>query len=77
MIDTHRLKDLETLVGEAAKLLKSLGDENAKLAKAVARLDEENKHLREDVRRYGQITVRHDKLRSRLERLSQKLAKLG
>ena len=77
MIDPHRLRDLEVLVQEAAKALKTLGDENSRLAKLSAKLEEENKHLREDVRRYGAAAARQDKLRSRLEKLSQKLAKFG
>lgn len=78
MIPTDpKLKTLENLVGEAARALKSLGAENVKLQDALRRLEADNKRLKEELRSSSTSRSKSDKLRTRLEKLAQKLEKIG
>ena len=72
-----KLKELEALAAETAKLLNSLGAETRRLKETNARLDGENRRLKEELKAAALGLSRQERLRARLEKLSQKLEKLG
>jgi len=75
--DALRLKRLETQVAEAVSALKAFAEENARLARANAKLKEDLEHAREQLTRHAGAAARQDKLRVRLQRLAQKLDKIA
>lgn len=72
----HSLKQLETLVKQASESLQKLGSENRRLKDIAGKLEAENKALRDEVKEARLTLARHDRLRARLGRLSDKLARL-
>ena len=70
-----RLRDLETLVVEAAKRLKKLLEENVKLLSELRRLEEENGRQELELRCLKALGERTQRVRSKLDRLVQKLDK--
>ncbi|MEK7858128.1 MAG: hypothetical protein AAB320_03220 [Elusimicrobiota bacterium] len=72
-----KLKELEALAAETAKLLNSLGAETRRLKETNARLDGENRRLKEELKAAALGLSRQERLRARLEKLSQKLERLG
>lgn len=76
MIQNPRLKALEALAAEAAKALTLLGDEKARLEARLQKLEGENKHLKEELRQAQASRHLRDKLKTRLEKLAQKLERL-
>ncbi len=76
-LQIHGLKTLESLVSECAKTLRGLLEDNERLLKASAKLEAENKSLKEQVRRLSSETASQAKLRARLLKISQKLEKIG
>lgn len=71
------LKQLETLVKQASESLQKLGAENRQLKQDLRRLESEHKSLREEVKEARLTLARHDRLRSRLMRLGEKLEKIA
>lgn len=76
MIGPANLKRLEGLVQQAAQNLKILSEDNSRLAKAKVKFEEENKRLREDLKRLSFAAQRQERLRGRLEKITRKLDKL-
>ncbi len=76
MIGPMTLKRLEALVQQAADRLKLLHEAHDKLAKANERLEHENKLLKEQVRQLSLSAAKNERIRLRLEKLSQKLDRL-
>ncbi|MDE2040092.1 MAG: hypothetical protein KGO96_04075 [Elusimicrobia bacterium] len=74
--DSIRLKTLESLVAQAAAALQSTSADKKRLERALARAEEENNKLKEEVKRLSSNSVNHERLRARLERLDQKIEKL-
>lgn len=70
-----RLKTLESLVGEATKRLKALADENRGLKAELDELRVENQRLAKEVKRHQGLSVRHDRVKQRIERLIHKIEK--
>lgn len=77
MIQNPKLKALEALALEAAKAITELGAENAHLKEAKTRLETENRRLKEELRQALGSAHRQDRLKVRLEKLAQRLEKIG
>lgn len=71
------LKQLEVLVKQASESLHKLGSENRQLKDALRRLEAENKSLREELKTARMTLARHERLRTRLTRLTDKLERIG
>lgn len=77
MIHNPKLKALEALAVEAAKAITELGAENRHLKEAKTRLETENRRLKEELRQALVSSHRQDRLKARLEKLAQRLEKIG
>lgn len=71
------LKQLETLVKQASESLQKLGAENRQLKEAFRKLETEHRSLREEVKEARLTLARHDRLRSRLMKLGEKLERIA
>lgn len=71
------LKQLEALVKQASESLQKLGAENRQLKQDLRRLETEHKSLKEEVKEARLTLARHDRLRSRLMRLGEKLERIS
>ena len=54
-----------------------MGSENRRFKETLKRLESENKILREELREARLTLARHERLKTRLSRLNDKLARLG
>ena len=71
------LKQLEVLVKQASESLQKLGSENRKFKDVLRRLEDENKALKDELKEARLTLARHDRLKTRLGRLSEKLERIG
>jgi predicted nuclease with TOPRIM domain len=71
------LKQLEGLVKQASEALQKLGSENRQFKDALRRLETENKALKEELKTAKLTLARHERLKTRLTRLTDKLERLG
>lgn len=71
------LKQLETLVKQASEELRKLGAESREHKEALRRLESENKSLKDELKEARLTLARHERLKSRLTKLSDKLARIG
>ncbi len=71
------LKQLETLVKQASESLQKLGAENRQFKDVLRRLETENKALKEELKEARLTLARHERLKTRLTRLTDKLARIG
>lgn len=71
------LKQLEGLVKQASESLQKLGAENRQFKDVLRRLEAENKALREELKEARLTLARHERLKTRLTRLTDKLARIG
>ena len=71
------LKQLEGLVKQASEALQKLGSENRQFKDLLRRLETENKTLKEELKAARLTLARHERLKSRLTRLTDKLEKIG
>jgi len=71
------LKQLEVLVKQASEALQKLGTENRRFKEVLARLETENKALKEELKEARLTLARHERLKTRLTRLTDKLARIG
>lgn len=71
------LKQLETLVKQASEALSKLGAENRQYKDVLRRLETENKTLKEELKEARLTLARHDRLKTRLTRLTDKLARIA
>jgi small-conductance mechanosensitive channel len=71
------LKQLEVLVKQASESLQKLGAENRKFKDVLRRLEDENKALKDELKEVRLTLARHDRLKTRLGRLSEKLERIG
>jgi predicted nuclease with TOPRIM domain len=67
------LKQLEALVKRASESLQKAGVENRSLRERLTRIEAENKRLKDDLRDARASLGRHERIRARLVRLSEKL----
>ncbi len=73
----HSLKQLETLVKQAAESMQKLGAENRHLKDALRLLEAENKTLKMRFQEARLRLARHERLKPRLRRLNDKLARFA
>lgn len=71
------LKQLELLVKQASESLQRLGTENRQMKESLRRLEAENKTLHHELKEARLTLARHERLKTRLSRLNDKLARLG
>lgn len=71
------LKQLEVLVKQASESLQKLGTENRQFKDVLKRLETENKALKEELKEARLTLARHERLKTRLSRLNDKLARIG
>ena len=67
------LKRLEDLVKQASETLHKTLSENRALREKLHRLETDQKRLKEEMRAANLTLARHERLRSRLAKLSEKL----
>ena len=72
----HRLKTLEELIGQAFKKIRELQGRNTLMLQEKRFLEEECRKFQEKLKGWERLHQRHDKVKSRLERLASKLAKI-
>ncbi|MBI5595188.1 MAG: hypothetical protein HY928_03765 [Elusimicrobia bacterium] len=70
-----RLKHLEELVRDSAKLVEELRRENAKLKSDAQRFAEKNSALEGEFRRFKAMSQRQEAVRERLEKTVRRLDK--
>ena len=71
------LKQLEVLVKQASESLQKLGTENRQFKDVLCRLETENKALKDELKEARLTLARHERLKIRLTRLTDKLARVG
>ncbi len=71
------LKQLEVLVKQASEALQKLGSENRQFKDILRRLETENKALKDELKEARLTLARHERLKTRLTRLTDKLARIG
>jgi len=71
------LKQLETLVKQASEALRKSSTENRTLRERLSRLESEHKRLKDELKDAKGALARHQRLRSRLVKLSEKLERIG
>lgn len=71
------LKQLEVLVKQASESLQKLGAENRSFKEVLRRLETENKALKEELKTARLTLARHERLRGRLTRLTDKLSRIS
>lgn len=71
------LKQLEALVKQASDALRKTSAENRELKESCRKLEAENKRVKDELREARLILARHDRLKSRLGRLAEKLEKIA
>ena len=71
------LKPLEALVKQVSAALHKTNAENRELKERLHRVEMEHKRLKEDLRSANLVMARHERLRARLVRLSEKLERIS
>ena len=71
------LKQLEVLVKQASESLQKLGSENRQFKDVLRRLETENKALKDELKDARLTLARHERLKTRLTRLTDKLSRVG
>lgn len=71
------LKPLEALVKQANAAHHKTNAENRELKEKLHRLETEHKRLKEDLRNANLVMARHERLRARLVKLSEKLERIS
>lgn len=71
------LQQLEKLVKRQSEILRAAWLENSALKIRLERLESEHKRLKEELRETKGTLSRHDRLKARLVKLSEKLEKIG
>ncbi len=71
------LKKLESLVKEASEALQKTAAENRALKEKLARIENEHKRAKEEMREAKLTLARHERLKSRLVKLSEKLERVS
>jgi predicted nuclease with TOPRIM domain len=71
------LKQLEGLVKQASDALRRTASENRALRERLARSEAELKRVKDELREAKLGLSRHDRLRARLVKLSEKLEKIA
>lgn len=73
----NSLKQLESLVKQVTEALHKASSENRELREKLRRSESEAKRLREELKDANMTLARHERLRARLSRLSEKLERIS
>lgn len=73
----NSLKQLEGLVKQVTEALHKASSENRELREKLRRSESEAKRLREELKDANLTLARHERLRARLSRLSEKLERIS
>jgi hypothetical protein len=73
----NSLKQLESLVKQVTEALHKASSENRELREKLRRSESEAKRLREELKDANLTLARHERLRARLSRLSEKLERIS
>lgn len=71
------LKQLESLVKQASEALHKTSTENRALKEKLARIEAEHKRAKEELREAKLTLARHERLKARLVKLSEKLERVS
>ena len=71
------LKQLEGLVKQASEAIGKTAAENRALKERLARVESEHKRVKEELREAKLTLARHDRLKARLAKLSEKLERIA
>ena len=71
------LKQLESLAKQASEALQRTSTENRALKEKLARVEAEHRHVKEELREAKMTLARHERLKSRLIKLSEKLERIS
>lgn len=71
------LKKLDGMVKQASEALRKTTAENRVLKEKLARIEGEHKRLKEELREAKLTLARHDRLKARLVKLSEKLERVS
>lgn len=71
------LKKLEELVKQASEALNKTASENRVLKEKLHRLETDQKRLKEELRTAGLTLSRHQRLRARLAKISERLQRVA
>jgi predicted nuclease with TOPRIM domain len=71
------LKQLESLVKQASEALQKTASENRALKEKLSRIEAEHKRSKEELREAKLTLARHERLKSRLVKLSEKLERIS
>jgi predicted nuclease with TOPRIM domain len=73
----HSLKQLEGLVKQASEALQKATTENRSLKDRLHKLEVEHRRLKEELKAATLTLARHERLRARLQRLSDRLERVS
>ncbi len=73
----NSLKQLEGLVKQVTEALHKASSENRELRDKLHRAETEGKRLREELKTANLTLARHERLRARLSRLSERLERIS
>ena len=71
------LKQLESLVKQASEALQKTSSENRSLKEKLAKLESEHKRSKEELREAKMTLARHERIKARLVKLSEKLERIS
>ncbi len=77
MLPLKSLQQLESLVKQASEALQKASIENKALRERLVRIEAEHKRLKEDLRETKMTLARHERIKNRLVKLSEKLERIG
>jgi predicted transcriptional regulator len=71
------LQQLESLVKAASETIQQLASQNRALIEKLEKIESEHKRVKEELREAKLTLNRHERLRARLLKLSDKLERIG
>lgn len=71
------LKQLESLVKQASEALQRTAAENRAMKEKLSRLEAEHKRMKDELREAKLTLARHERLKARLVKLSEKLERVA
>ena len=77
LVPLKSLQQLESLVKQASEALQKASLDNKVLRERLTRVEAEHKRLKEDLRETKMTLARHERIKNRLMKLSEKLERIG
>jgi hypothetical protein len=77
LVPLESLKKLESLVKQASESLQKTASENRALKEKLAHIEAEHKRVKEELRDAKLTLARHERLKTRLVKLSEKLERIS